>query len=89
MRSIPLEKKKKKKKKKSKIWKKIIFFLFFKQFFHQKKEEEKSRRPQKRKRAGTLNMFLFFSSPKELRNYGTIGQSEKRGLGNYKTKLMG
>ena len=28
-------------------------------FFNSKKKEKKSRRPQKRKRAGTLNMFVF------------------------------
>ena len=32
---------------------------YFYLFFNSKKKEKKSRRPQKRKRAGTLNMFVF------------------------------
>ena len=68
MQSFPPSKKKKKKKKKYikiKIFgKRSYFFLFFKQFFSNKKE--KSRRPQKRKRAGTLNMVFCFTSPKRI-----------------------
>ena len=51
MRCFPPEKKKKKKMEKN-----CIFLVFLTVF---SKKEEESRRPQKRKRAGTLNMFVF------------------------------
>ena len=53
MQCFPRRKKEKKKLEKDRI------FLVFLTVFSNKKEEEKSRRPQKRKRAGMLNMYLF------------------------------
>ena len=51
-----------KKKKKKKFGKRLYFSCFFNSFFTQEKTKQ-SRRPQKRKRAGTLNMFVCFTSP--------------------------